>query len=262
MADDRTYIRVPDGLDEHPKVEGLSDSAFRLLLTSWFYCSRNRTDGRIADGAWKRRGSVKARRELLDAGLAEQRDGYVEMHDYLEHQRSAEEIRLLRETRGDTGSFGNHVRWHVVRRKPKKDCEHCFPTPGGDGDPIANPIANAIANGSQTDRKPIASTEAEAEAEVSLVTSKGGSHVSSGPPAKPPLYSDRCKRHGDVAEPGPCGDCADVRKANRRLSVVGLHNPAKVPHCGNCDETRHLTTEFGVIRCPECHPLAEEAETA
>jgi hypothetical protein len=236
VADDRTYIRVHDGMDEHPKVEPLSDAAFRLLMRSWFYCSRNRTDGRMPDAIWKKRGTPKTRRELIDAGLAEQHDGYVEMHDYTEHQRTAEEIRLLRETRGDTGSFGNHVRWHVVRRKPKQDCEHCQEDPGSD----RKPIANAIAKPSQTDRKPIASTEAEAEASSTYV--KGGSHVSSGSPAAPPLYSDRCQRHGNVAEPGNCGNCADVRKANaaRPLTLVRdtrrciVHDQAFTNVCSGC----------------------------
>jgi hypothetical protein len=252
MADDRTYIRVHDGLDEHPKVEGLSDGAFRLLLTSWMYCSRNRTDGQIKDAAWKRRGTAKARRELLEAGLVEQCEGRVEMHDYLEHQRSAEEIRLLKETRGDTGSFGNHVRWHVVRRKPKKDCEHCFPIEASD----RKPIANAIAKPSQTDRKPIASTEAEAEAEAEDFF-RGVSHVSNGSDDEPPLFPDRCHKHGNTYEPGNCGNCADVRKTNLRLASIGPHNPATKPHCGECDETRMLRTRFGAIPCPNCNPAAE-----
>ncbi len=248
MADDRTYIRVHDGLDEHPKVEGLSDSGFRLLLTCWFYCSRNRTDGRIADVAWKKRGTAKARRELIAAGLVEQHDGYVEMHDYLEHQRSAEEIRLLRETRGDTGAYGNHVRWHVVKRKPKPGCEHCFPDPAGDGESVANGIANAIAKPSQTDRKPIASTEAEAEAERSTSV-RGGSHVSSGSRSSPPLYADHCPTHADVAEPGPCGGCADARKAGgtkpRHLAAIAqftqrclVHYEPDVTTCRGCAADR------------------------
>lgn len=74
---------------------------------------------------------------------------------------------------------------------------------------------------------------------------------------KPPLYSDRCTRHADVLEPGPCGACADVRKANRALTVVPDGTPWPI-HCGQCDENRQRTTPFGVIRCPECHPLATE----
>lgn len=250
MADDRTYIRVHDGLDEHPKVEPLSDGAFRLLLTCWFYCSRNRTDGQITQAVWKKRGTPKTRRELIDAGLVKDYADRVEMHDYTEHQRTAEEIRLLREVRGDNGSFGNHVRWHVVRRKPKKDCEHC------ESDRKA--IASAIANGSQTDRKPVASTEAEAEAEESSSV-RGVSHVSSDPGDDPPLYPDRCHKHGNTYEPGKCGDCADTRKANQRLASVGPHNPATKPHCGECDPTRMLRTRFGAIPCPNCNPAAERA---
>ena len=250
MPDDRTYIRVHDGMDEHPKVEPLSDAAFRLLMRSWFYSSRNRTDGRIVTAVWRKRGTPKARRELIDAGLVEEFDGYVEMHDYLEHQRSAEEIRLLREVRGDTGTYGNHVRWHVVKRKPKSDCQHCQ----SDCDPVAKPSQTR----SQTDRKPIASTEAEAEAEEKN-SSRGGSHVSKGSASPPPLFPDHCERHANEPKPGKCGDCADARRARRVLSIVGPANPAKVPHCGVCDETRHRETPFGVIRCPECHPRAEEA---
>jgi hypothetical protein len=244
VADDRTYIRVHDGMDEHPKVEPLSDGAFRLLMRSWFYCSRNRTDGRIIDAIWTRRGTAKARRELIAAGLAEQFDGYVEMHDYLEHQRSAEEIRLLRETRGDTGTYGNHVRWHVVKRKPKQDCEHCQADGGGD----RKPIANAIAKPSQTDRKPIASTEAEAEAEE-RTSVKGGSHVSRAAAAiAPPAYPDHCPDH-QYAVPPPCGGCGKQKRLNaetaRPLTLVPsslrrciVHDTSFERVCNGCEADR------------------------
>jgi hypothetical protein len=254
MADDRTYIRVHDGMDEHPKIEPLSDAAFRLLLRSWFYCSRNRTDGRMPDAIWKKRGTAKTRAELLAAGLAEQCEGYVEMHDYLEHQRSAEEIRLLKEHRGDTGTLGNHIRWHVVRRKPKDDCEHCQNDPGSD----RKRIANAIANGSQTDRKPIASTEAETEAEISTSV-RGASHVSSAAPSAPPRFPDHCQRHANEAEPGKCGECADVRKARQVRPALSLVSD-RPDWCGECHEWTRLRDYDGTpYRCPTCHPLAEES---
>lgn len=241
--DDRTYVRVHDGLDEHPKVEPLSDAAFRLLLTSWFYCSRNRTDGKIRDVVWKRRGTPKTRRELTDAGLVEQHDGHVQMHDYLQHQRSAQEIDLLKSVRGDNGSYGNHVRWHVVRRKPKKDCAHCLAEPDGD----RKPIAKAIANGSQTDRKVIASTETEAETQE-LSTDRGGSHVSSESPT-PPLLG-RCSDHQYDVVPPKCGACKDARLAaelerNRQpLRLVSdtkrclVHDLSYVERCNGCEADR------------------------
>jgi HNH endonuclease len=59
--DDRTYITVHDGMPEHPKVEGLSDAAFRLLIKSMFL-SR---DGYIDVGSLP----AKTRGEFWDAGI-------------------------------------------------------------------------------------------------------------------------------------------------------------------------------------------------
>lgn len=110
--DERTYITVHDGMPEHPKVEGLSDAAFRALVTLWCYCSRNRTDGRVRAAAWSKRTTPRVRRELFAAGLAqpaEDGDG-VDMHDYLEHQRSAAEIDGLRAKRAAAGAKGGRSR--------------------------------------------------------------------------------------------------------------------------------------------------------
>ena len=83
---------------------------------------------------------------------------------------------------------------------------------------------------------------------------KGGSHVSRAH-ERPPFYDDRCARHITLAEPGPCGDCADVRKANqqrRALTVVR--------------ETRHclVHAETYTTTCRGCRAdeIASEEETA
>lgn len=245
MADDRTYIRVHDGMDEHPKVVGLSDGAFRLLMRAWSYCSRQLTDGQIPEAAWRDRGSPKARREVIDAGLAHPSGHvcdhpgcptpppkHVQMHDYLEHQRSAAQVAELKRKRAEAGSKGGKAK--------------------------ANSQASAKQVLEQTPGKTVPSTETEADTEENYL-SKGGSHVSSGAPDEPPLYPDRCKRHGNTYEPGNCGGCADARKANQRRASVGAHNRATKPHCGECDETRMLRTRFGAIPCPNCNPAAEVA---
>jgi hypothetical protein len=114
--DPRTYITVPDGLPEHPKVVGLSDGAFRLLIEAWCYCSRNLTDGKIIDAAWQKMGSRKARAELemwLDEDtppLARRTASGVEMHDYTEHQRTALEVADLRKKRAEAGSKGGKAK--------------------------------------------------------------------------------------------------------------------------------------------------------
>jgi hypothetical protein len=246
MADDRTYIRVHDGIDDHPKIEGLSDAAFRALLRCWALSSRQLTDGRLTDAAFRNRAKTpRVRRELVDAELVHlpdydcphehcppPPDGHVQMHDYLDHQRSAAEVAELKRKRAEAGRRGGYAK--------------------------ANGLASAKQMPQQTPGKTVPSTETETE--TYLETSvQGGSHASRGSASAPPLFANRCTRHGHVADPGPCGACADARKAGRVLSIVSPANPAKVPHCGKCDETRHRTTPFGQIRCPECHPLAEES---
>jgi hypothetical protein len=102
-------------MPEHPKVEGLSDAAFRLLVTSWCWSSRQLTDGRIPATSWAKRGTAKARRELVAAGLAEVGDdGTVQLHDYLEHQRSAAEVAALREKRREAGRRGGTAKARAV----------------------------------------------------------------------------------------------------------------------------------------------------
>ena len=225
MADDRTYIRVHDGLDEHAKIVGLSDAAFRLLISSWTFCSRNLNDGRIATAAWRKRGTPKARRELVDAGLAEEHDGYVEMHDYLMHQRSAAEVAAYKAKKRSAGAKGNHTKHHVEKGRTDPECEFCQSPEGSQKGSQVRP---------QTARKAVASTEAEAENYTTEI--KGGSHVSSGPTERPPLYSDRCTRHGNDAEPPPCGQCADVRKANAARPPLTLV-PSEVRRCLVHDQT-------------------------
>ena len=256
MADDRTYIRVHDGIDENPKIVGLSHAAFRLLIESWAYCSRNLTDGVITDAAWKKRGTPKARLELVAAGLVDEGDGYVQMHDYLEHQRSAAEVAEFKAKRKKAGAIGNHNRHHVEKGRVDPACELCQSDGPGTGEDVANASHGASDVRSQNGRKLVASTEAEAEADLLVgYVRGGGAEVDARD--EPPLYPDRCKRHGNTYEPGNCGGCADTRKANQRHASVGAHNRATKPHCGECDETRMLRTRFGAIPCPNCNPAAE-----
>lgn len=107
------YIRVDVLLPEHPKVEELSDKAFRALIDLWCYCGRNRTDGIVTDKRWKATGNAKVRAELVEHGLVEPTGlGGVVMHDYLEHQRSREEIDELSAKRTEAAKKAAAARWN------------------------------------------------------------------------------------------------------------------------------------------------------
>lgn len=122
--DTRTYITVHDGLPDHPKIEGLSDSAFRLLIETWCWCSRHLTDGEVKAASWAKRGTAKTRKELVDAGCAVVTStGDVFMHDYLQHQRSAEEVRELSAKRAEAGRRGGSKRPTKPEAKRKQVLE-------------------------------------------------------------------------------------------------------------------------------------------
>lgn len=224
MEDDRTYIRVHDGLPDHPKVEPLSDAAFRLLMSVWCWCSRHLTDGHIPAAVWVKRGTAKTRRELIAAGLVEEVPSGVSMHDYLEHQRSAAEVNELKEAKSTGGSWGNHVRWHVKKGRVKPDCEHCQSPNGAesgsqegsdhrsdsdrttDPDQIAPPIGVPIAKASLS----VASTETDTETEKKPKNERADAR------SRPKIKSER----GDVER--LCQHLADLVEANgsRRPAIT------------------------------------------
>lgn len=137
--DTRTYIKLHDGMPDHPKIDALSDKAFRLLIGIWCWCSRHLTDGIVPETTWSKRGSKAAREELLEAGLAEPHPEGIYMHDYLDHQRSADEVRALREARREAGKLGGKAK--------------------------ANALASAKANAKQTSSKNVAETDTDTETE-------------------------------------------------------------------------------------------------
>jgi hypothetical protein len=110
------YIRIDVLLPEHPKIEGLSDNAFRALVELWCYCGRNRTDGIVTEKRWKKSGSKGAREELVGAGLAEPigPGGGTVMHDFTGpdgHQRTRAEIDELSAKRTEAAKKAAAARW-------------------------------------------------------------------------------------------------------------------------------------------------------
>lgn len=154
MADNRTFIKVHDGMPDHPKIEGLSDAAFRLLVTTWCWCSRQHTDGRVPAAVWKKRGTPKARRELAEAGLTEEVDGGIAMHDYLDHQRSAEQIEDFRRKKQAAGRKGGKTR--AAKQADAKQVPE--QTPGerqADAQAKSNTETEELLRSSQTETEPV-----------------------------------------------------------------------------------------------------------
>ena len=95
------WIRIDDTFPSHPKVIAAGPRAAWLYVCSLCYANRHLTDGWLpasilpvlAPGV---RQPKTLANTLVSAGLWEARDGGWQVHDYTEHQRTAEQINGVR----------------------------------------------------------------------------------------------------------------------------------------------------------------------
>lgn len=105
------YLNVDDGMDEHPKVEPISDAAFRLHMSAMLFSARRTTDGFVSlsrarrltatasdavaaelvqAGVWHDLGEGCDEAESVEAETCQRhgRKGYYLVHDYLQWNHS------------------------------------------------------------------------------------------------------------------------------------------------------------------------------
>jgi hypothetical protein len=231
--DDRPFIRVHNGMPDHPKVTALSDAAFRLMVETWCWCDRNTTDGHVPAAVWRKRGSARARAELVAAGLVDTADAGVEMHDYLDHQRSAAEVVTAKAAAAEDGAKGAHVRWHKARGIIDPACAWC--KPHRSGKPSGNPSPNPSGSPSGRHGVPDGVSMAEVEVEKEQLQQ----------PHLPAPVADPYARDDEPGgQPGPA-----ERLLAEHLAIVGKVNPRAMTELGGhiADLLRAAYTE-GEIR--------------
>lgn len=101
-----TWVRIDDQFADHPKVVGLSSDAFRLHVSAMCYCSAQLTDGRVTALltrrlTWFVTDTESVTNELVTAGLWEKDGDDYMIHDYLEYNPSADEVRQQRKANAD-----------------------------------------------------------------------------------------------------------------------------------------------------------------
>jgi hypothetical protein len=210
------WIVIHDGMPDHPKVEDLSDKAFRALVRLWCYCGQHLTDGVVKAAALKRRASPAVQRELVAAELIEERpDGSVEMHDYLDWQRSSAEVLAVIETKKRAGQRGNHQRWHVERNLVDPDCAWCADQPKHPDEPPPDGSHNGSHVRSQTDRTPISQN-------VARDRDRDRDRDTSGDLASTAADSNVVELHGPLRSPA-AADIAPLRSATPLPSTTAAN---------------------------------------
>ena len=120
------WARLDDTLPVHPKVRALSDAAFRLYICAICWSNLNMTDGHIPSAQLRYISDVRrptlCADQLVQAMLWEVATDGWRIHDYLEYQPSAENVRLEREAKRQ-----RQERWRSGRdasQDPPQDVSH------------------------------------------------------------------------------------------------------------------------------------------
>jgi hypothetical protein len=102
------WVKLDDAFYDHPRLLDRSLADLGLWAVGIAYSNRHMQDGFVPAAFVKRMGGKPA--GLVSCGAWEPCDGGWRIRDYLQHQRSAEEIRELREKRAAAGSKGGSKR--------------------------------------------------------------------------------------------------------------------------------------------------------
>jgi hypothetical protein len=167
----RDYVRIAVDLPMNPKLAVLDDPAAGWAhVTAICYCGANFTDGHFPVVTVVRLAGVDLSKvdRLVGARLwhlpnhdcptcPQPVHGHGVVHDFLEHQRSAEEVKQLRDKRSKAGARGAETRWGKGSDQGEKASAIASAMP--------NAMASEMANGWQVDGKSMAEVEGEREEE-------------------------------------------------------------------------------------------------
>lgn len=127
-----TWIKLDDNAVDHPKVESLSDRAFRWWIKGLSYASRFLTDGLLPPVFWKKVPS-NDRKELTTNNLWDWADPNFLIHDYLHHQTRKEDVEADKERNREKSKA------YRERRKAGRRSGDALPTVTGDVTGNASP---------------------------------------------------------------------------------------------------------------------------
>lgn len=206
------WLKLDDGFWCHPKVVALSDAAVGVLVKAMCYSAQQLTDGVLTGPVAVMLSSrtPSALDELVSAGLLERNGESYAIHDYLEYNPSAKEVRKSRAqtsvARAKAGRKGMASKW-------------------GKSEPSANSLEKSdnksITKRQQTDSKPITPLPLPSREELSL--------------PNPPLASESegtqsSLRPPEIETPPPTPRCSTVEHTQTiDTQAIRFALAAKIP---------------------------------
>ena len=122
-----TWFKVDDQLALHHKVVKVGNACMGLWVRCGAWSSGAETDGMVPDGIVNALGGTTAQaNRLVKEGLWHREPEGYRFHDWHIFQPSALDLRLAREKESESGTKGNHTKWHVRRGINNPECPLCL----------------------------------------------------------------------------------------------------------------------------------------
>lgn len=120
------WVRLDDGMPDHPKMAGLTNAALGAFVRGLCYCARYLTDGVLPAGAAQRMMTNAEARALVAAGVLVDREGAFVIHDYLDYQPSKADVLAEREQARLRMELGRDKALRdFLRRRDGDRCRYC-----------------------------------------------------------------------------------------------------------------------------------------
>lgn len=101
------WVKLDDKVWSHPKFGALSGDAVRLWMFALCWCNQHETDGSIPRVTVRVLGGTSdAAAELCASGLWHETENGWQIHDYLDHQPSRDDLARKREAKAESGRLG------------------------------------------------------------------------------------------------------------------------------------------------------------
>ena len=142
------WIRVQSSVPRHPKFLEAGPAASWLWVCGLAYSQEGLTDGFIPFQALSMlgvRSPEPLKRKLVAVGLWDEIKGGWQIHDYLHHNRSADQVRQIQSERREAGSNGGKASWS------KRDKQNALTECKQSAEALAEPIIiNSTATETET----------------------------------------------------------------------------------------------------------------
>jgi hypothetical protein len=110
------WFKVDDGFHDHPKVLTAGNAAIGLWTRCGSYASKQSTNGFIPNAIAHAYGTKTVIEKLVGSGLWIRVDGGYQMHDFLDYNPTADQVKADRRAAAE-----RQAKWRESRRESRRD---------------------------------------------------------------------------------------------------------------------------------------------